>query len=209
MDSQFTKVLRFFSLLWVITAVGLFIGVFIPQTFIMPISIATIVILVIFMFSRTARKMSKWLTSLFALLTGITLYSLVNFYIGELGGGLVLIVFGTTAVIFIVTGLIGYNTKTNLSSWWKFLLIGLIGVLVFSLISIFVGFSDFVMVIASAFGVLLFVGYTIYDMNQIRHQSISDEDVPLVALNLYLDFVNLFRELLSLIYHLKNLLSER
>lgn len=209
MDSQFTKVLRFFSLLWVITAVGLFIGVFIPQAFIMPISIATIVILVIFMFSRTARKMSKWLTSLFALLTGITLYSLINFYIGELGGGLVLIVFGTTAVIFIVTGLIGYNTKTNLSSWWKFLLIGLIGVLVFSLISIFVGFSDFVMVIASAFGVLLFVGYTIYDMNQIRHHSISDEDVPLVALNLYLDFVNLFRELLSLIYHLKNLLSER
>ena len=209
MDSQFTKVLRFFTILWALTAVGMFIGVFVPSALVMPISIATLVILVIFMFSRTARKMSKWLSSLFALLTGITLYSLLQFYVGALGGGFVLLVFGTTAVIFIVTGLIGYNTKTNLSSWWKFLLIGLIGLIVFSVLTIFVGFSDIVMVFASALGVLLFVGYTIYDMNQIRHNNISDEEVPLYALNLYLDFINLFKELLSLVYYLKNILNER
>lgn len=205
MDSQFGKVLRFFTILWALTAVGLFIGVFIPPALVLPISIATIIILIIFMFSRTARRMSKWLSSLFALLTGITLYSLLNFYIGALGGGLVLVIFGTTAAIFIIIGFIGYNMKTNLSGLWKILLIGLIGVIIFSIISIFVGFSDIVMVIASAFGVILFVGYTLYDMNQIRHQTITDEDVPLVALNLYLDFINLFRELLSLVYYLKNI----
>lgn len=205
MDSQFGKVLRFFTILWALTAVGLFIGVFIPPALVLPISIATIIILIIFMFSRTARRMSKWLSSLFALLTGITLYSLLNFYIGALGGGLVLVIFGTTAAIFIIVGFVGYNMKTNLSGLWKILLIGLIGVIIFSIISIFVGFSDIVMVIASAFGVILFVGYTLYDMNQIRHQTITDEDVPLVALNLYLDFINLFRELLSLVYYLKNI----
>lgn len=207
MDSQFGKVLKFFTILWALTAVGLFIGVFIPPALVLPISIATIIILLIFMFSRTARRMSKWLSSLFALLTGITLYSLLNFYIGALGGGFVLVVFGTTAAIFIIVGFVGYNMKTNLSGLWKILLIGLIGIIIFSIISIFVGFSDIVMVIASAFGVILFVGYTLYDMNQIRHQTIHDEDVPLVALNLYLDFINLFRELLSLVYHLKNILD--
>ncbi|MBM7697733.1 Bax inhibitor-1/YccA family protein [Kurthia huakuii] len=207
MDSQFPKVLRFFTILWALTAVGLFIGVFIPPALVMPISIATLIILIIFMFSRTARRMSKWLSSLFALLTGITLYSLLNFYMGALGGGLVLAIFGTTAAIFIIVGFVGYNLKTNLSGWWKILLIGLIGLIIFSIISIFVGFSDIVMVIASAFGVILFVGYTLYDMNQIRHQTIRDEDVPLIALDLYLDFINLFRELLSLVYYVKNIFN--
>ncbi len=207
MDSQFGKVLRFFTILWALTAVGLFIGIFIPPALVLPISIATIIILIIFMFSRTARRMSKWLSSLFALLTGITLYSLLNFYIGALGGGLVIVIFGTTAAIFIIVGFIGYNLKANLAGWGKFLFIILIGVIIFSILSIFVGFSDIIMVIASAIGVLLFVTYTLYDMNQIRHQTITDEDVPLVALDLYLDFINLFRELLSIVYYLRNIFS--
>ena len=208
MESQFPKVLRFFTLLWVVTAVGLFVGVFIPPAFIMPISIATVVLLLIVMFSRAARKASKGISIVFALLTGITLYSLLNFYIGALGGSLVLVIFGTTAAIFIVAGLIGYNTKRNFGNWGKFLFIVLIGVIIFSIITIFIGFSDIVMVIASGIGVLLFVGYTLYDMNQIAHNYTSDEEVPLVALNLYLDFINLFTELLKLIYHLKNILDE-
>ena len=207
MESQFPKVLRFFTLLWVVTAIGLFAGVFVPVSLVMPISIATVVLLLIVMFSRAARKASKSISILFAFLTGVTLYSLLQFYIGALGGGLVLVIFGTTAAIFIVAGIIGYNTKRNLGNWGKFLFIVLIGVIIFSIITIFVGFSDIVMVFASAIGVLLFVGYTLYDMNQIARSYISDEEVPLVALNLYLDFINLFTELLKLIYHLKNILD--
>ncbi|MEX3622278.1 Bax inhibitor-1/YccA family protein [Viridibacillus arvi] len=207
MESQFPKVLRFFTLLWVVTAIGLFAGVFVPVSLVMPISIATVVLLLIVMFSRAARKASKSISILFAFLTGVTLYSLLQFYIGALGGSLVLVIFGTTAAIFIVAGIIGYNTKRNLGNWGKFLFIVLIGVIIFSIITIFVGFSDIVMVFASAIGVLLFVGYTLYDMNQIARSYISDEEVPLVALNLYLDFINLFTELLKLIYHLKNILD--
>ncbi|MGF9979149.1 Bax inhibitor-1/YccA family protein [Viridibacillus arvi] len=207
MQSQFPKVLRFFTLLWVVTAIGLFAGVFVPVSLVMPISIATVVLLLIVMFSRAARKASKSISILFAFLTGVTLYSLLQFYIGALGGSLVLVIFGTTAAIFIVAGIIGYNTKRNLGNWGKFLFIVLIGVIIFSIITIFVGFSDIVMVFASAIGVMLFVGYTLYDMNQIARSYISDEEVPLVALNLYLDFINLFTELLKLIYHLKNILD--
>ncbi|KOO52518.1 Bax inhibitor-1/YccA family protein [Viridibacillus arvi] len=207
MESQFPKVLRFFTLLWVVTAIGLFAGVFVPVSLVMPISIATVVLLLIVMFSRAARKASKSISILFAFLTGVTLYSLLQFYIGALGGSLVLVIFGTTAAIFIVAGIIGYNTKRNLGNWGKFLFIVLIGVIIFSIITIFVGFSDIVMVFASAIGVMLFVGYTLYDMNQIARSYISDEEVPLVALNLYLDFINLFTELLKLIYHLKNILD--
>ncbi|MGX9135636.1 Bax inhibitor-1/YccA family protein [Rummeliibacillus sp. JY-2-4R] len=208
MESQFPKVLRFFTLLWAITAVGLFAGVFVPPSLVLPISIATVVLLIIVMFSRAARKASKLISIVFAFLTGITLYSLLNFYIGALGGNLVLVIFGTTAAIFIVAGLIGYNTKRNFANFGKFLFIVLIGVVIFSIIAIFVSFSNIVMVIASAIGVLLFVGYTLYDINQIARNYISDEEVPLVALNLYLDFINLFTELLKLVYFLKNIFDE-
>lgn len=208
MESQFPKVLRFFTLLWAVTAVGIYAGVFVPPALVMPISIATVVLLIIVMFSRAARKASKLISIIFAFLTGVTLYSLLSFYIGALGGNLVLVIFGTTAAIFIVAGLIGYNTKRNLGNMGKFLFITLIGIVIFSIITIFVGFSNIVMVIVSAIGVLLFVGYTLYDMNQIARNYISDEDVPLVALNLYLDFINLFTELLKLIYYLKNIFDE-
>ncbi|MCM3317052.1 Bax inhibitor-1/YccA family protein [Rummeliibacillus stabekisii] len=208
MESQFPKVLRFFTLLWLFTAIGLFAGVYVPQPMILPISIVTVILLIIVMVSRAARKASKFISVLFAFLTGITLYSLLNFYIGALGGKLVLLIFGSTALIFIVAGLIGYNTKRDFSNWWKFLFIILIGILIFSVINIFVGFSDMMMIVLSGIGVLLFIGYTLYDMNQIAKKVISDEEVPLVALNLYLDFINLFTNLLRLIYHLKRIFDD-
>ncbi|HEY4532452.1 MAG TPA: Bax inhibitor-1 family protein, partial [Kurthia sp.] len=166
-QQQFNKVLKFFTILWAFTAVGLAIGTVIPPALVMPISIVTLVLLVLMMFSRTMRRMGKIISIIVATLTGITMFSLLNFYLGALGGGLVLLIFGTTAVIFIVAGLVGYFTKKDLSSWGNILFIILIGMVVFSIIAIFVNFSSFVWVIVSGLGVILFTVYTIFDMNQV------------------------------------------
>lgn len=207
LNTQFSKVLSFFTLLWLVTIVGLVIGVFIPPALVMPISIVTLVLLVLMMFSRTMRRLGKFVSIIVALLTGITMYSLLYFYLGELGGGLVLLIFGTTAIIFIAAGLIGYYSKKDFSSWGNILFIILIGLIVFSLIAIFVNFSDLIWVIVSGLGVILFTVYTMVDMNRIAKHPINDADVPMIALNLYLDFINLFQNLLRFVYNLRRMLQ--
>lgn len=207
MNTQFNKVLRFFTLLWLVTIVGLIIGSFIPSAWVMPISIVTLVLLVLMMFSRTMRRLGRFISLIVALLTGITMYSLLYFYLGELGGGLVLLIFGTTAIIFIAAGLIGYYSKKDFSSWGNILFIILIGLIVFSIIAIFVNFSDLIWVIVSGLGVILFTVYTMVDMNRVAKHPINDADVPMIALNLYLDFINLFQNLLRFVYNLRRMLQ--
>jgi FtsH-binding integral membrane protein len=75
----------------------------------------------------------------------------------------------------------------------------LIGIVVVSIFSIFVPFSSGLTLILSIAGVLLFSLYTIYDFNKIRHQNITEEDVPFVAIGLYLDFLNLFLNILRIV----------
>lgn len=207
MNTQFNKVLRFFTFLWVVTVAGIMIGSFVPEAWAMPISIVTLVLLVLMMFSRTMRRLGRFISTIVALLTGITLYSLLYFYLGELGGGLVLLIFGTTAIIFIAAGLIGYYSRKDFSSWGNILFLILIGLIVFSIIAIFVDFSNLIWVVVSGLGVILFTVYTMYDMNRIAKQPIHDEDVPMLALNLYLDFINLFQNLLRFVYNLRKMLQ--
>lgn len=200
---QFNKVLQFFTVLWVFTIIGLLIGTVLPQIFILPLSIVTLILLIAMMFSRTMRRLGRFISIIVATLVGITFYSALNFYLGALGGGVVLLILGTTAIIFIAAGLYGYYTKRDFTNKGSILFILLVGLIAFSIIAIFVKFSSVVWIFVSALGVIVFTVYTIFDMNQIAKQPIKDEDVPMIALNLYLDFINFFQYLLSLVYNIR------
>lgn len=200
---QFNKVLQFFTVLWIFTIIGLLIGTVLPQVFILPLSIVTLILLIAMMFSRTMRRLGRFISIIVAILVGITFYSALNFYLGALGGGVVLLILGTTAIIFIAAGLYGYYTKRDFTNKGSILFILLVGLIAFSIIAIFVKFSSVVWIFVSALGVIVFTVYTIFDMNRIAKQPIKDEDVPMIALNLYLDFINLFQYLLSLVYNIR------
>jgi FtsH-binding integral membrane protein len=107
------------------------------------------------------------------------------------------------AVLFGVMSFYGYFTKRSLESMGSFLFVGLIAIIIASLINIFVGSTVMQMVI-SAIAILIFLGFTAYDTQQIREAvSVEGDDAVAVevlgALNLYLDFINLFINLLQLI----------
>lgn len=138
------------------------------------------------------------------------LYSVVN------GATLSVIFFAfSTAVIaktfFITAGtfgamaLVGYTTKTDLSSMGKILLMALIGLIIASVVNMFVGSSGFDLII-SYVGVLIFVGLTAYDTQKIKEMCQMAPDAGesaqklalLGALTLYLDFINLFLYLLRI-----------
>lgn len=104
------------------------------------------------------------------------------------------------AVLFGVMSFYGYFTKRDLSGIGDFLLVGLIAIIIASIINIFIGSSVMQMVISSI-GILIFLGFTAYDTQQIRESLAYDStpaDEVMGAISLYLDFINLFVNLLQL-----------
>ena len=112
--------------------------------------------------------------------------------------------FMVTSVSFLSLSLWGYTTKKNLSGWGNFLLMGVVGLFVASIANIFMG-SGTLQLVISTLGVLIFAGLTAYDTQQIKseylqfagHESLGKLAI-MGALNLYLDFINMFQFLLSL-----------
>jgi uncharacterized protein len=108
--------------------------------------------------------------------------------------------FVITAGMFGAMSIYGYMTRRDLTSWGSFLFMGLIGVVIASVVNIFVG-SSAVSWIISGIGVIVFTGLTAYDTWKIKAMAAQGTEgrkpAILGALTLYLDFINLFLMLLS------------
>ncbi|GJL78419.1 MAG: inner membrane protein YbhL [Nitrospinaceae bacterium] len=113
--------------------------------------------------------------------------------------------FFVTAGTFAAMSFYGYTTKKDLTSWGSFLFMGLIGIIIASLVNLFLQNEAMHWIITYA-GVLIFVGLTAYDTQKIKEMNIlgnegTDEDTKEAvsgALRLYLDFINLFLMLLRI-----------
>lgn len=107
--------------------------------------------------------------------------------------------FAVTAAMFGAMSIYGYLTKKDLTSWGSFLFMGLIGIVIASLVNIFLQ-SSAVSWVVSGIGVLVFTGLTAYDTWKIKAMAAAGEEgrkpAILGALTLYLDFINLFLMLL-------------
>ena len=119
-------------------------------------------------------------------------------------------VFFITAATFGAMSLYGYTTKSDLSAIGSFMFMGLIGIVIASIINIFLGSSTLQFVI-SIIGVIVFVGLTAYDTQRIKELYLdsdslegADKKAILGALSLYLDFINLFMLLLQLFGQRRN-----
>jgi FtsH-binding integral membrane protein len=108
--------------------------------------------------------------------------------------------FCSSAILFGCMTFYGYFTKRSLESFGQFLMIGLIAIVIASIVNIFIGSSIMTMVI-SALAILIFLGLTAYDTQRIREMLIYDDYGNAEvggALTLYLDFINIFINLLQL-----------
>jgi FtsH-binding integral membrane protein len=114
--------------------------------------------------------------------------------------GSIVSAFMGAAILFGVMSGYGYFTKQSLDSLGKFLFVGLIAIVIASLVNIFIGSTVMQMVI-SALAIIIFLGLTAYDTQKIREElSVETSDAAEVrgALTLYMDFINLFLNLLQL-----------
>lgn len=114
--------------------------------------------------------------------------------------GSIISAFMGAAILFGVMSGYGYFTKQSLDSLGKFMFVGLIAIVIASIVNIFIGSTVMQMVI-SALAIIIFLGLTAYDTQKIREElSTETSDVAEVrgALTLYMDFINLFLNLLQL-----------
>ncbi len=159
---------------------------------------------VVFYMSFGIRKMSAakaqgtfWV---FAALMGASLSSIFLIYTGA----------SITRVFFITSGtfgamsIYGYTTKKDLTKLGSFLMMGLFGIIIASIVNIFMK-STMMYFVISILGVLIFVGLTAYDTQKIKNMYIASDSGEIMgkkavmgALTLYLDFINLFIMLLRL-----------
>jgi uncharacterized protein len=114
--------------------------------------------------------------------------------------GSIVSAFMGAAILFAVMSGYGYFTKQSLDSVGKFMFVGLIAIVIASIVNIFIGSTVMQMVI-SALAIIIFLGLTAYDTQKIREEiSVHTSDAAEVrgALTLYMDFINLFLNLLQL-----------
>jgi FtsH-binding integral membrane protein len=137
--------------------------------------------------------------AVYAALVGLSLSSIFLIYTGQS----VVQTFFVTAASFGALSLYGYTTKRNLSAMGSFLIMGLFGLIIASIVNIFLA-SSAVQFAISVLGVLIFAGLTAYDTQRIKELYLEADDVAVAgrkaimgALTLYLDFINLFSFLLS------------
>ncbi len=165
-------------------------------------------LIMVFMFGAAVNRLSQagaqMFFYVFSALMGLSLSSIFVVYTGFS----IAQIFFITAIAFSSLSLWGYTTKKDLTGWGSFLIMGVVGILVASIVNIWLA-SPAIMFAVSALGVLLFAGLTAYDTQKIKSmylqvrshpdgEAIAGKMAIHGALSLYLDFINLFLMLLRL-----------
>ncbi len=179
-------------------------GLFIP--------LAIIELILVFVLTLGLKKMSAAVATIcfiaYSAINGLTLSAIFFGY--ELGS--IYSTFFIAAAVFGIAAFYGKVTKKSLASWGTALMVGLIGIIIASIVNIFIGNSmlDFGI---SVIGIIIFIGLTAYDVNRIRDMWVEQgsEDSATVrkiaiwgALQIYLDFINIFLKLLRLFGRRRN-----
>ena len=207
---MFLGLLVYFATAALFSYTGLFITIFAKMGTMFTLLISIVEIILVISVARVIYKLESkkalFLFFTYSIINGITLASI--FYIYELTS--IIYVFLATAGIFGAMALIGYTTKLNLSKLGTFLSISLIGLLIAGIILMF-AFNETLYAIYSIAGIALFMLITAYDIHIIKKMyyasnSIEQKNAFAIygALQLYLDFINIFIRLLSLFARNRN-----
>lgn len=146
--------------------------------------------------SKMQPTTAKVLYLAYTFLSGLTFASL--FIVYKLTS--ILIVFGVTSVLFLIFALIGRYTKLNLSKLGTYLLMMLLGIIICSIVNAFIGNTTFDIILCIV-SIVIFLGFIAYDVQKIERLEglIDDENLAILgAFELYLDFINIFIDLIRL-----------
>ena len=188
-NRNYDLILKHFAVMWILTVLGALIAIVLPMWIVVTVSIVCIGLLVLIYVTRLANVILYYLIPFFM---GVVHFLLITLLIGWLGKALVLSVFIGTVIIFLVLAFVGLKLIAEISDSAIYAIsVGIVFV-VFAFIYIFIPISSHVILVLAGLFVLLFALYTVYDLNNIRKNFARDNEVIGVALGLYLNFLNVF-----------------
>jgi modulator of FtsH protease len=192
------KVLGLLGFAFVFTAGGALIGRSLgPGAFLLSI-IGSFGTLIALQFLKERSPLNLGLLYAFATFEGMLLGLILDAYVAQGLGGVVLNAAGTTAAVTLAAGAYGYTTKRDLSGMGGILFVGLIGVILASVVGIFIQLP-LLYVGISAVAAVLFTGFLVFDLNRVANaRGATEGQAILLAVSVYLDILNLFLALLRL-----------
>lgn len=193
------SVMRSFAFSLGFAFIGTLAGVYVPPALFLPLSILEFVMILAAVFFRRRKAISYGFLYTFTFISGVTLYPIVAHYLATAGANVVMMAFASTTVVFSGVAIYAAKSKRNFSFLGGFLLAALLALFAISIFNIFFPLSSMGMMAYSFIGVMVFSGYVLFDINRMKHYGVRAEDVPLMALSLYLDFVNLFLSILRIL----------
>lgn len=184
---------------WYSYSSGLFMQLATQGTFVVILIVELVVVLLFsFLFRKLPPIVVGILYFIYSMVNGVTLSTI--FYVYELDS--IVYLFGLSALIFAALGFIGYKTSANLTSWRPYITVFFIAGIVMSIINLFLK-NSMLDLILDWIILAVFCGVTIYDLNRIKmlesEVEAGDEKLHIYfAMQLYLDFINIFIRILAL-----------
>ncbi|MFA7278393.1 MAG: Bax inhibitor-1 family protein [Candidatus Gracilibacteria bacterium] len=195
----FGRVVLLFGLALGVSAMGAYVGFSNMQNiaafnnlplYMIGAMIAELVLIFTARFWSQTRPLNYILFAVFAFISGFTLAPIIFQIVLRGNGGVVVQALLATAVTFTAAGLIAWKTNINMFRFQGLLTMGLIGMIIIGIISMFFPMSGLTESVYSFVGILLFSGFIMFDVQRIRFNT-SQNEIE-VALALYLDIFNLF-----------------
>ena len=165
-----------------------------------PALILNIITFVVLMFFRENIPLNFFLMSLFTFTDGIT----IGIVLLEIDENIGIKVTAITAITTLLASLIGMYSGIDFSFLGKFLFFALLGLIVVSIIRLFVSIKGFHRKVIAAIGILIFIGYLLYDFNNLEKAKniakLNNWNTALdFSVDIYLDIINLFLQILDLL----------
>lgn len=191
------RVLPMFFLSLVFAVLGTIAGTKVPPALYLPLVLIEFIMIFAAGFMRK-RRVGYFFVYAFTFISGVTFYPVLEYYIHGIGGRMVMAAFGVTAFAYGAAAIYAWVSKANFNYLRSFLMIGIVALMGMSLFNMFWPLGGTAYMLFTLLGIFIFIGYTLFDISRIARHGVPEELVPMVVLNLYLNFINLLQFVLNL-----------
>jgi FtsH-binding integral membrane protein len=179
----------FFAL--IVSVGGMYIGTLLPSAARIPLFIVEIGLIIAIMFLRKSTAIGYSLMYVFMVVSGATLQFSLSYYIASMGTSVVIQTVAVAVLVYAGLAIYATYSKEDFRFLGGFLFASLIGLIVMGLMQFIFPFGGMMETIYAGFGLLIFIGYTLYDFSRMSKEGFEDKDIPLMIVNIYLDLVNI------------------
>ncbi|MCD2138948.1 Bax inhibitor-1/YccA family protein [Salinicoccus halitifaciens] len=189
------RVWLFFMYYWIIFGIATYFGQFLPPEWRPTLSMTIFIIIMISLFVRGFNRSGPVISHIYAILIGLVSYGTFEGFINQFDERIFYQVVLISVIVFVIFGITGYFLLKDISSWGRYLFAGLLVLILATIVNFFVGL-DWLAFGITVFGLLLYIGYTMYDFNRMKNRKYRNARV--MGFNLFMDLLLIIKRMLQL-----------